>query len=173
VLSRGLQGCAFSHILRIECDFDSITVLKPSRQAEQMLRINDNIEIPESEIEMNAIRASGPGGQNVNKVASAIHLRFDSQASAVLPDKVKQRLSELRDRRISADGIINIKAQRSRSQDKNRDDALRRLAELLRKAVVEPTTRKKTRPGRKAKEKRLADKAHRAKLKQARGKIVD
>ena len=138
-----------------------------------MLRINNNIEIPESELEFNAIRSSGPGGQNVNKVATAIHLRFDIVASSVLPDEVKSRLLTLRDRRISTDGVINIKAQRSRSQDKNKIDALKRLTDLLQKGLVVPKARKKTRPSRRAKERRLADKARRAQLKQSRGKIVD
>ena len=138
-----------------------------------MLRITEDIDIPEAEIEMTAIRSQGPGGQNVNKVASAIHLRFDIIASSVLPEEVKARLLTTRDRRISADGVINIKAQRSRSQDQNRSDALRRLADMIEAALVEPKTRKKTRPGRKAKEKRLADKAHRAQVKQTRGKVTD
>jgi len=138
-----------------------------------MLRINNNIEIPESELELNAIRSSGPGGQNVNKVATAIHLRFDIAASSVLPDDVKSRLLDLRDRRISSDGVVNIKAQRSRSQDKNRIDALKRLADLLRKGLVAPKARKKTKPSRKSKEKRLADKARRAQVKQSRGRVID
>jgi len=138
-----------------------------------MLRINDDIEIPEAEVEMNAIRSSGPGGQNVNKVATAIHLRFDIASSVVLPEEVKARLLTLRDRRISADGVINIKAQRSRSQDKNRIDALKRLADLLQKGLVVPKARKKTKPSRRAKEKRLMDKARRGQLKQSRGKVSD
>ena len=138
-----------------------------------MLRINDDIEIPEAELELNAIRSSGPGGQNVNKVATAIHLRFDIGASAVLPENVKMRLLALKDRRISSEGIVNIKAQRSRSQDKNRIDALKRLGDLVQKGLVVPKKRKKTRPSRRAKEKRLADKARRSQVKQSRGRIVD
>lgn len=137
-----------------------------------MVRIK-NIEIPESEIELNAIRSQGPGGQNVNKVSSAIHLRFDAQASSALTDEQKARLLAIRDHRITDDGIINIKAQRSRSQEKNRLDALNRLAALLEKSLVKPKARKKTKPSKRAKEKRLADKSHRAKIKQARSRIVD
>lgn len=138
-----------------------------------MLQINDEISLPESEIRLSAIRARGPGGQNVNKVSSAIQLQFDILSSAALPDDVKSRLLQKRDRRITAAGVVNIRAERSRSRDKNRVDALNRLCILIRSALHEPRPRKKTRPGRKQKEKRLADKAHRARLKQARGKVTD
>jgi ribosome-associated protein len=138
-----------------------------------MLKISDKICIPDSELEFSAIRASGPGGQNVNKVSSAVHLRFNAKASTALPDDVRERLLNFRDKRITPDGIIVIKAQRSRSQDKNRADALNRLEELIRPAMTMPKKRRKTKPGKKAKEKRLADKSHRAKIKQTRGKVSE
>jgi ribosome-associated protein len=138
-----------------------------------MLKINDNIAIPEAEIGFTAVRSRGPGGQNVNKVSSAVHLRFDAANSAALPDDIRERLLQLKDQRITADGVINIKAQNSRSQEKNRIDALERLRELIQKAAVVPKVRKKTKPGKRAREKRLADKSRRSQVKQSRGRISE
>jgi ribosome-associated protein len=136
-----------------------------------MLQVNHNLEIPDAELVFSAIRAQGAGGQNVNKVASAVHLRFDSQRSAVLPDAVKARLLQLADRRIGTDGVIVIKAQSYRTQAQNRRDALARLGQLLAKAVHKPKPRKATRPSRRQREKRLDDKSHRARVKARRGPI--
>jgi len=138
-----------------------------------MLKINDDLLIPESEIDLTAIRAQGPGGQNVNKVSSAIHLRFDIANSPTLGEDLKQRLLQLNDRRISKSGVAVIKSGRFRNQDKNREDARGRLAELIRKVLVEQKPRKKTRPSRKAKEKRLQDKSRRSRLKQSRRQLDD
>ena len=135
-----------------------------------MLRISDNISIPESELTISPIRSSGPGGQHVNKVSTAVRLRFDIGASTALPDDVKERLLGLADYRISADGIVNIKVQDSRSQERNRQLALERLAALIQPALVKPKRRKKTKPGKQAVKRRLDDKARRSRLKQSRAK---
>ncbi|MBT8063054.1 MAG: aminoacyl-tRNA hydrolase [Xanthomonadales bacterium] len=135
-----------------------------------MIKVNRNISIPEKEIELSAVRASGPGGQNVNKVASAIHLRFDVSNSS-LPDYVKARILKLRDRRLSRDGVIIIKAQRYREQEKNRKDALHRLEGLVRKALQKKRKRLPTKPSRTAKRKRTDLKVRRGKVKKLRGKI--
>jgi ribosome-associated protein len=138
-----------------------------------MLKINDDLSIPESELELSAIRAQGPGGQNVNKVASAIHLRFDIANSAALSDDVKERLLALKDRRISKAGVVVIKSQRFRNQDKNKDDALERLAVLVRKALQVKKPRKKTKPSKQARERRLEEKSRRSRLKQSRKPVED
>jgi ribosome-associated protein len=135
-----------------------------------MLEVTRTISIPANEIEINAVRASGPGGQNVNKVSSAIHLRFDIGASS-LPENIREKLLKLRDRRINRDGIIVIKAQRYRDQDKNRKDALDRLQAMILKALHQPKKRVPTRPGKAAKRRRLDEKARRGKLKVLRGKV--
>ena len=131
------------------------------------IRINDKLSIEEDELVFSAIRAGGPGGQNVNKVSSAIHLRFDIVASS-LPEAIKARLLNSRDQRITSDGVVVIKAQNHRTQEKNRQDAIDRLCAMVSAAADVPKRRIPTRPGRAAKKRRLDDKKKRGALKKLR-----
>lgn len=137
-----------------------------------MIQVTPAIQIAPSEIQLVFVRASGPGGQNVNKVASAVQLYYDVRGSPLEPD-VKQRLLRLAGRRVTEEGVLIIEAKRYRNQERNREDAVQRLVRLIRKALEQPPARRATRPSRAAKAVRVDQKTHRGRLKRARRRVPD
>jgi len=138
-----------------------------------MIRITDRISIDERELDERFVRASGPGGQNVNKLSSAVQLRFDVRGSSSLPPDVRARLERLAGQRLTREGVLVIMAQRHRTQERNRADARERLIELVRRASIAPTPRRPTKPSRGAKERRLATKKNRSGIKSLRREKPD
>ena len=136
------------------------------------MRISPDLHVSDREIELRAVRSQGAGGQNVNKVSSAIHLRFDIAASS-LPEKYKHRLLALQDHRITSQGVVVIKAQQHRTRERNRADALERLCKLVQSVMTEPKKRIATRPSRAAKQKRMNEKTRRGQTKELRKKVLD
>jgi len=132
-----------------------------------MLEITPSLNIDERELQLEFVRASGPGGQNVNKVATAVQLRFDVRASS-LPEDIKNRLVSIAGKRVTNEGVMMIEARKFRTQEKNRDDAIQRFVELVRKAAVKPKTRRRTKPTLASKEKRLKAKKERGEIKKIR-----
>ena len=138
-----------------------------------MIQVTADIAIPESEISERFVRASGPGGQNVNKVSTAVELRFDPSQSSAITSEVRDRLRVIAGSRMTSDGVLVIDARRHRTQAQNREDARERLADLLRQALVKPRRRRATRPGKGAVERRIEVKKRRSDTKRARGRIGD
>lgn len=136
-----------------------------------MIQVNATITIPDSEITMTFVRSDGPGGQHVNKTSTAVQLRFDVRHSPSLPEAVRRRLLRLSGRRLTSDGILVIDARRHRSQKQNRQDAIDRLAGLLRTAAQPPRTRRPTKPSQASRRRRLETKSHRARLKRSRRSV--